>query len=82
MLSLRLSKELEDKVETLSKRAQISKSDVVREAIEQYVASQEAVLEPSILGEDLWGNYGSDRGDLSVTYKKRLKEKLHEKMPH
>ncbi len=82
MLSLRLSKELEEKVEALSKRVKMSKSDVVREAIEQYIASQEAALNPSLIGEDLWGNYGSGEGNLSVTYKKKLKEKLHAKMPH
>ncbi len=82
VLSLRLSKELERKVQTYSQRAQISKSDFVREAIEQYIANQEATLEPSLLGEDLWGNHGSGEGDLSITYKMRLKEKLHEKMPH
>lgn len=82
MISLRLSKELEEKVIALSHRSQISKSDVIREAIEKYVVSQEEVDQPFLLGEDLFGKYGSGDGSLSVTYKKKVKEKLHEKMPH
>lgn len=82
VLSLRLSKELEKKLDAMSHQAGMSKSDMVREAIEQYLTDRETDLDPSRLGEDLWGNHGSAAGDLSVTYKQRLKEKLHEKMPH
>jgi predicted DNA-binding protein len=82
MISLRLSKELEEKVIALSHRSQITKSDVIREAIEKYVVSQEETDQPYLLGEDLFGKYGSGDGSLSVTYKKKVKEKLHEKMPH
>ena len=82
MLSIRLSKEMEQKLETMSRQTKMSKSDMVREAIEQYLVEREVQMEPALLGEDLWGNHGSGEGDLSVTYKRRLKEKLHEKMPH
>ena len=81
MISLRLSKELEEKVIARSHRSQITKSDVIREAIEKYVVSQEEADHPFLLGEDLFGKYGSGDGSLSVTYKKKVKEKLHEKMP-
>lgn len=82
MISLRLPKELEDKLELLSKREQMTKSDVVREAIEKYLSDYEKSKRPYELGEDLFGKYGSRDGKLSKAYKKRVKEKIHEKMSH
>lgn len=82
MISLRLSKELEDKLEILSSKEKITKSEVIREAIEQYIVSYEKSKHPFELGEDLFGRYGSDNGKLSKEYKKLVREKIHEKMSH
>ena len=82
MISLRLPKELEDKLEALSKKEQVTKSDVIREALEKYLVDYENKNKPYELGEDLFGKYGSGDGNLSREYKKRIKEKLHEKMSH
>jgi predicted DNA-binding protein len=80
MISLRLPKELEDKLEALSKKENMTKSDVIREAIEKYLAEQDKLKQPFELGRDLFGKYGSGDGKLSVEYKKKVREKIHEKM--
>jgi len=82
MISLRLTKELEAKLESLSKREQVTKSDMIREAIERYLENYEKSRCPYELGNDLFGKYGSGVGTLSKEYKKRVKEKIHEKMSH
>jgi len=39
-------------------------------------------MTPYQLGKDLFGKYGSGKGNLSQDYKKILKEKLREKYAH
>lgn len=80
MISIRLSGELEEKLELLSKEEGVTKSDVIREAIERYVIDYEKSRHPYKTGEDLFGKYGSGDGRLSKEYKRRVKEKIHEKM--
>lgn len=82
MISLRLPKELEEKLESISKKEQLTKSYVIREALEKYVVDKENSEYPYKLGEELFGKYGSGDGRLSREYKKRVKEKIHEKMSH
>lgn len=36
MISVRLSKELEDKIDSLSKQENVTKSDIIKEALEKY----------------------------------------------
>jgi len=82
MISLRLPKDLEEKLELLSKREQMTKSDVIREAIEKYLVDVEKAKHPYELGKELFGKYGSGNGRLSVEYKKKVREKINEKMSH
>lgn len=82
MISLRLPKELEEKLESLSKKEQITKSDMVREALEKYLVGIEKSKQPYKLGEDLFGKYGSGDGKLSTEYKKKVRDKIHGKMSH
>lgn len=82
MISLRLPKELEDKLEYMSKKEQQTKSDMIREALEKYLVDMEKSKQPYQLGEDLFGKYGSGDGKLSVEYKQKVREKTHEKMSH
>jgi len=37
-------------------------------------------MKPYLLGKDLFGRYGSGKGDLSKTYKTKLKDKIGEKI--
>lgn len=82
MVSVRLSKQLEEKINLLSKRKNISKSEIIKEALEKYFDDYERQEDPYGLGEELFGKYGSGKVNLSVTYKKKVREKINEKMPH
>lgn len=77
MLSVRIPEDLEAKIELITKEKNITKSEVVKEAILQYIARNEKSSYE--LGKDLFGKYGSDDGDSSITYKTKIKERLREK---
>ena len=81
MFSVRLDDELDKKIRALSKRTKATKSEIVREALTEYLETREAEDKPFDLGQDLFGRFGSGKGDLSTTYKKRIKEKLNEANP-
>jgi predicted DNA-binding protein len=73
MISVRLSKELEDKIELLSKQENVTKSDIVKEALENYITEKEKEkgLNPYELGEEFFGRHGSGKENLSETYKRK-----------
>ncbi len=79
MTSIRLNKELEGKIEKIAAAKKITKSQLIREAVAEYIAAQEKEISPFMVGEKLFGRYGSGKGDLSTTYKTVLKEKFNEK---
>jgi len=81
MFSVRLDDELDKKIRVLSKKTKATKSEIVREALIKYLEIREAEDKPFDLGQDLFGRFGSGKGDLSTTYKKRIKEKLNEANP-
>ena len=74
MVSVRLDKDLEEKLEILAKELNVSKSTIIKEALKEYMKSKT----PYELGKDFFGKYGGDE-NLSVNYKKILKEKLYGK---
>ncbi|SDC82069.1 MULTISPECIES: CopG family ribbon-helix-helix protein [unclassified Candidatus Frackibacter] len=80
MISVRLSKELEEKINLLSQQKDLTKSDIVKEALEMYIEKEEEQKKPYELGEEFFGKYGSGQGDLSTQYKKKVSEKINEKM--
>ncbi len=80
MLTVRLSNELEKKLQKYAKKSNQTKTDVVKEALNLLFKMQdEQNKTPYELGEELFGKYSSNKQNLSATYKKRLKEKLSEK---
>ncbi len=81
MLSIRLPKELEKMVEAQSRKEKITKSEIVREALQEYMDKREKAEHPYLLGEDLFGKYGSASGSKSVEYKKIVRDKIHAKNP-
>ena len=81
MFSVRLDDELDKKIQALSEKTKANKSEIVREALTEYLETREAEDKPFDLGQDLFGRFGSGKGDLSTTYKKRIKEKLNEANP-
>lgn len=82
MISIRLPQELEEKLASLSASQGVTKSDLVKRALEDYFERDKEARHPYDLGKDLFGKYGSRVGTLSRDYKKRVREKIHAKMSH
>lgn len=85
MLTVRLSPETQNDLEALSERKHLSKSEIVKIALEQYMARENAD-NPYELGRDLFGQEGSD--DLGMVaepagvYKRAIKAKIRAKHSH
>jgi hypothetical protein len=79
MISLRLTSDLEDKLNQISKNENISKSEIIKRALILFFTEYHKKHSPYELGKDLFGQYGSGHGNLSKTYKKIIKDKLSEK---
>lgn len=82
MISIRLSKEMEEKINFLAEQENLTKSEIIKAALEKYFENYENKLSPYQLGKEFFGKYGSNQGNLSTNYKRRVREKIHEKMPH
>lgn len=82
MLTVRLSDDEEEMLNAYCQREGLSKSVVVKEAIEFYLAQHKKNKNAYEAGHDLFGKEGSGKKDNSVRYKKKVKELLHEKHPH
>ena len=82
MLTVRLPKELEKEVEKLATEEKSTKSQIVKNAIKEYLKMKRTKKTPYELGKDLFGKYESDETDLSEKYKEKIKEKLIEKYTH
>lgn len=82
MISVRLSDELEEKINKLSSQENLTKSDIIKKALENYFEEKEEQTNPYELGEDLFGKHGSEKGKLSKSYKEKVREKINEKNPH
>jgi predicted DNA-binding protein len=80
MTSVRLPKELETKLAVLAEREKVAKSELIKEALENYLTGCEQKNQPFALGEDLFGKYGSGAGDLSTTFKKKVRVKIGAKV--
>ena len=82
MISLRLPMELEQELTTISRIEATTKTQIVRQAIVEYLArlKEKRTKTAYTLGEDLFGVYEGDT-DLSSDYKHRLDDLLHEKYP-
>lgn len=79
MISVRLPEDLEKKLNQLAESENVTKTYLVKEALNKYIAEKEMKKDSYQLGQDLFGKYGSNKGDLSTTYKKRVSDKIHEK---
>ncbi len=79
MISLRLTSDLEEKLNRIAESENISKSEIVKQALVLYFKDYYKKHSPYDLGTDLFGKYGSGKGNLSLEYKNLLKGKLREK---
>ncbi len=81
MIAVRLPKDLEDDLNRVSKKRNTTKTEIVKEALQLFFQKEREKAEktPYELGKELFGKYDSNQGNLSTTYKERLKGKLREK---
>jgi hypothetical protein len=79
MISLRLDEDIEKKLNVISESENISKTQIVKDALALYFEKHSSAQKPYELGKELFGRHGSEAGSLSRDYKKVLKAKLLEK---
>jgi hypothetical protein len=84
MISVRLNQSLEQELTLFSQLNQLTKTDIVKEALIHYFKTFKPQERPTAyeLGAGFFGRYGSEEGDLSTSYKQRLKEKINAKNNH
>ena len=80
-LSLRLDEQTAQQLEDLAREKGLSKSELVRQCLAEYLSQQQQRLSPWELGKDLFGRAASGRGDLSRKAEQIVQEKIvQEKM--
>ncbi len=79
MTTVRLPLELEQRLEILSKQKHKSKTEIIKEALENLFYKEEAEKDSYELGKELFGKYGSGDGSLSTSYKEKIKDKINAK---
>ena len=82
MLTVRLPDDLEAELDRIASRESRTKSDIVKDALQQYITSQQQKRSSYEAGKDLFGIAATGEHDRSQTYKKRIQEKLREKDSH
>ncbi|MCX8110797.1 MAG: ribbon-helix-helix domain-containing protein [Syntrophorhabdaceae bacterium] len=80
MITVRLPKEMEKKLETIARNKNKTKTDVIKEALERLISHEESEKDSYELGKDFFGRYGSGDGLLSITYREKIKGKIHAKL--
>ena len=75
MITLRLDPVLEQNLQQAATRLGITKSELIRKSISNYLAKV-SMQSPWELGENLFGNYSSDFGNLSTDRKSLIRKKL------
>jgi hypothetical protein len=80
MISIRLEQTLERELALVSKQNHQTKTDTIKKALKYYFNTLKTSAPSAyLLGEEFFGNYGSNESDLSTTYKEKLKEKINAK---
>ena len=82
MTSIRLPEVQEKFIEKIAVLEHKTKSDIVKEAISEYLKKYDLLQTPYELGRESFGKAGSGKGFLSKEYKSLLKEKLNAKYTH
>lgn len=76
MLKIRLDEELERKLELIRKKKGISKSALVKEALNQYIQDETSNLSAYELGKDLFDSEEVGTPEGSKNYKELIKKKF------
>jgi predicted DNA-binding protein len=83
MTTVRLPVEIESKLTILAEKKHKSKSEIIKEALDNLFYKEEIEKDSYEIGESYFGQYGSGDGSLSVTYRNKLKDKINAKInPH
>ena len=82
MATIRLERKTEKKIGEVAKKLDQTKSFIIKEALVMYLERYEKAATPFTAGEDLFGRYGSGKGNLSRDRKKLLTKKLRAKVSH
>ncbi len=76
-ISLRLDDQLKRKLAAAAKVKGLSKSELIRKCLGEYLAGNEQEPTAWELGKQLFGCFDSAKGDLSVRAKEIAKERIH-----
>jgi len=82
MLTVRLTQNQEEALNTYCETEGRAKSQVVKEALVAYLSKNKNDSAPYEAGKDLFGQAHSSEIDKSVTFKAKLKKRLSEKHTH
>ncbi|MCL1954935.1 MAG: hypothetical protein FWF61_03295 [Brevinematales bacterium] len=69
--------ETRNKLLTIAKVKNKTKSEIIIESLEMYYKQEENEIDSYTLGLPYFGKYDLGPCDLSITYKQRIKEKLY-----
>jgi len=72
MTSIRLPAHVAKKIEKISRTEKTTKSEIIKTALKEYFDSYDKKSTPYDLGKNIFGKYGSGKGDLSKNRKKIL----------
>ena len=72
----RLPMDTRNKLIALARVKKKTKSQIIIDSLEMYYAQEENHIDSYTLGLPYFGKYSSGEGDLSATYKQRIKEKI------
>jgi RHH-type transcriptional regulator, rel operon repressor / antitoxin RelB len=81
-ISLRLNSTIDRQLEKIALAEGTSKSDLVRHLISEFISKKSNHRTSWELGKNLFGRYGSGKGNLSRDRKSIFKEKLRAKKSH
>ncbi|BCL60069.1 transcriptional regulator [Desulfomarina profundi] len=78
MITIRLDQKLEQQIENTAKNLGLSKSELIRKSINEYLSK---LKQPNAwdIGEDLFGKYSSGLGNLSSDRKELIKNTIKAK---
>jgi metal-responsive CopG/Arc/MetJ family transcriptional regulator len=79
MISVRLPEEMERKINAISKRDKITKSELIKKALQDYISKIENYKSSYEIGNEFFGLHSIEDTELSTTYKKKLEDQLNQK---
>ena len=79
MISIRLPDTIEKQLNNFSKSQHTSKTEVIKQALNDFFSRKKKLLNPYELGKEYFGKYSLEDENMSKNYKMVLKRKLIEK---